>query len=287
MKMYRKIVGVAFVLIGFAGLALSAAGAFMSRQIIDDLGGAAENALALISESLDTVDDTLILTKQTVGEVTEGLDTVGLAAVNLSDTINDTQPILEQVTQVAARDVPDSLETVQAAIPNVAQAAGAIDDTLKILNAFQVERSIFGVPIQFDLGIDYDPESPLSETVLELGQGLEELPVGLRALEDDLSTANESFLTIGDNVQTIAEDLERVNSSVSELEPLIDEYIRLAAESAELTRQTQAALSQQLQTAKLVTTLLFVWLGLSQLVPFYLSWELLGSHERRSAESSE
>jgi methyl-accepting chemotaxis protein len=285
--MYRKIVGVAFVLIGFAGLALSAAGAFMSRQIIDELGGAAENALALISESLDTVDDTLILTKQTIGEVAEGLDTVGLAAVNLSDTINDTQPILEQVTQVAARDVPNSLETVQAAIPNVAQAAGAIDDTLKILNAFQVERSIFGVPIQFDLGIDYDPESPLSETVLELGQGLEELPAGLRALEDDLSSANESFLAIGDNVQTIAEDLERVNSSVSELEPLIDEYIRLAAESADLTRQTQAALSRQLQTAKLVTTLLFVWLGLSQLVPFYLSWELLGNRERRSAESSE
>lgn len=285
--MLRKILVVAFVLVGLSGLALSVAGTLVSGQIIDDFGEAAENALLLSSQSLDTVHDTLVLTRQTLAEVTEGLDTVSVAAVNLSDTIDDTQPLLGQVTQVAARDVPDSLEALQTAIPDVAQAAGAIDDTLTILNAFQVERSIFGVPIQFDLGIDYDPESPLNETVLELGQSLDGMPAGLRALEGDLSTASDSLVVIGDNVLAIAEDLEGLNSSVRELEPLVDEYIRLATDTADLVRQTRVALSQQLQTAKLITTLLFVWLGLSQLIPFYLSWELLGSHERRSAESSE
>lgn len=285
--MPRKIIGVAFVLIGLSGLALSVVGTLVSRQIIDDFGEAAENTLLLSGQSLETINDTLVLTKQTLAEVTEGLDTVGVAAVNLSATIDDTQPILEQVTQVAARDVPDSLDAVQKAIPDVAQAAGAIDDTLSILSAFQVERSIFGVPIQFDLGIDYDPESPLNETVLELGQSLEGMPAGLRALEDDLATANNSLVVIGDNVLTIAEDLEGLNASVSELEPLVDEYIKLATETADLIRQTRVALSQQLQTAKLIATLLFVWLGLNQLVPFYLSWELLSNPKKRRNEAQD
>jgi methyl-accepting chemotaxis protein len=282
--MLRKIVGVALVIIGLLGLALSLAGTVISRQIIEDFGNAADNALLLTGQSLDTVNDTLTLTKQTLGEVTAGLDTVGEAAVNLSSTLDDTQPILEQVTQVAARDVPDGLDAVQTAIPDVAQAAGAIDDTLSILNAFQVERSIFGVPIQFDLGIDYDPESPLDETVLELGQSLQGMPAGLRALEDDLTIANESLFVIGDNVLAIAEDLDRLNASVGELEPLIDEYLRLAAETADLINQTRESLTQQLQTAKLIATLLFVWLGLSQIVPFYLSWELLGNDKNRGNE---
>jgi methyl-accepting chemotaxis protein len=282
--MLRKIVGVALVIIGLLGLALSLAGTVISRQIIEDFGNAADNALLLTGQSLDTVNDTLTLTKQTLGEVTAGLDTVGEAAVNLSSTLDDTQPILEQVTQVAARDVPDGLDAVQTAIPDVAQAAGAIDDTLSILNAFQVERSIFGVPIQFDLGIDYDPESPLDETVLELGQSLEGMPAGLRALEDDLTIANESLFVIGDNVLAIAEDLDRLNASVGELEPLIDEYLRLASETADLINQTRESLTQQLQTAKLIATLLFVWLGLSQIVPFYLSWELLGNDKNRGNE---
>lgn len=280
--MGRKIIGVLFLVVGISGLALSIAGTFISRQIIDDLGDAAGNALMLTGESLETINDTLILTKQTLGDVSSGLDTVGVAAVNLSNAVDDTQPIMEQVTQVAARDVPESLESVQGAIPDIAQAAGAIDDTLRILNAFQVERSIFGVPIQFDLGIDYDPEAPLSETVLELGQSLDGMPMGLRALEDDLNSANESMLVIGDNVLTIANDLERLNASVSELEPLVDEYIRLATETADLIRQTRASLDQQLQTAKLIATLLFVWLGLSQIVPFYLASDLLrGTNDER------
>ena len=273
--MGRNIIGVFFLVVGISGLALSVAGTLISRQIINDFGKAAENALLLTGESLETINDTLILTKQTLGDVSSGLDTVGVAAVSLSNAVDDTQPIMEQVTQVAARDVPDSLESVQGAIPDIAEAAGAIDDTLRILNAFQVERSIFGVPIQFDLGIDYDPEAPLSETVLELGQSLDGMPMGLRALEDDLNSANESMLVIADNVLTIAGDLERLNASVSELEPLVDEYIGLATETTDLIRQTRASLNQQLQTAKLISTLLFVWLGLSQIVPFYLASDLL------------
>jgi hypothetical protein len=283
--MQRKILGIFFVLLGLSGLVLSVIGTFASRQIIDDFGEVAGNALLLSSQSIDAVNDTLVVTKQTLADVTEGLDTVGDAAVNLSNTMDDTGPLLDQVTQVAARDVPDGLEAVQSAIPDVAQAAGAIDDALSILNAFQVERSIFGVPIQFDLGIDYDPEMPLDETVLELGQSLEGMPSNLRALESDLSSAGDSLVLIGGNVLTIAEDLDRLNATVGELEPLVDEYIRLATETAELIRQTEMELSQQLQTAKLIATLFFVWLGFSQLVPLYLSWDLLGNSENRDTET--
>ena len=280
--MPRRIVGIAMLFIGFSGLALAVFGVLLSRQAIENISSGIENALQLTSESLITVNETLLLTKSTLSQVEEALDTVGITALAVSSTLHDTEPLLEQITQVAARDVPDSLEALQVGLPDVAEAAGAIDDTLALLSTFQFERSVFGIPLSFDLGVDYDPSTPLDATVLELGQGLEGVPDNLRALENDLSTANENLTTIGDNVETIAIDLERINQSLAEFSPLVDDYIGLVAATNDLINQTRTDLTKQLETAELIATILFIWIGVSQIVPLYLGWELLVGNKRES-----
>lgn len=280
--MPRRIIGIAMLFIGIAGIALAIFGVLLSRQAIENISSGLENALQLTSESLTTVNNTLLLTKNTLGQVEEALDTVGITALSVSSTLHDTEPLFEQVTQVAARDVPESLETLQSGLPNVAEAAGAIDDALKLLSTFQFERSVFGIPLSFDLGVDYEPDAPLDATVLQLNQGLEGVPDNLRALESDLAIANQNLTTIGDNVQTIAVDLERINQSLAEFSPLVDDYIGLVATTNDLVNETREDLAIQLETAEIVATILFVWIGLSQIVPLYLAWELISNRQRES-----
>jgi hypothetical protein len=272
--MVRKLAGIFFLLIGIAGLAVSVAGVYLGRQAIDDFGAAVDTALSRSLVTLDTAADTLILTKSTFDRVNSGLSTVGVTADNVAQTLIDTQPMLDNISTVVATDVPNSLDAIQDSLPAVAEAAGTIDDTLRALSAFEVSREVFGIPIAFDLGIEYDPEVSLDEGVLSIGESIDGMPDSLRAMQPNLDLANDNLAAISTNINDIAADLEVIGDNVEEIEPLIDEYIMLIADVEQLMNQTQAKLDSQLEMAKIVLTLLFVWLGVNQVVPIYLSIDI-------------
>lgn len=271
----RRIIGAAMLLIGVTGIALSIVGTILSRQLVDDIGAGMETSLTLTAQSLETVEDTLILTRVMIGQVNDGIYTVEETAITLGRTLSETEPLLTQVIQVAARDIPNSLEAVEEALPNVVEVAGSIDSTLRLLSALQVERRILGVPLRFDLGIHYEPTVPFDESVALVGDSLEGMPEQLRSLEDSLETANSNLAGISDNVYALANDLETINQSVAQILPLLDEYQRLIVETGDIVRQTRANIQNQVASAKLILTIIFVWAGLTQAAPIYLGNELL------------
>lgn len=287
--MFRKVIGVLLLVIGLLGLAFSVVGVIMGQQAVDEIGTVLDNALDRTQDSLDTAADTLVLTKTTFDQVNSGLSTVGETADSVAQTLQDTKPMLDRVADVAAGDIPDGLEAIQEAIPGVAEAAGTIDDTLRTLSAFEVERTIFGIPISFDLGINYDPEVSLDDSVVGIGQSLDGMPDSLRALRTDLDIAGDNLVAISTFVGEIAADLETLGGSVKQIEPLIDDYIQLVADVQQLIEKTQERLNTQLETAKLIVLLLFVWIGINQIIPLYLSWDIFtrnGGKDDQQTDSS-
>jgi methyl-accepting chemotaxis protein len=284
----KRVLGIIFIVIAIVGVLLSIGGIIASQRAIEGIGDGLDQTLQLTADTLDNVQATLLLTKTTIDQVSDSLDTVGQTALNVSTTLSSTQPLLAQVTQVATGEIPDSLDSVQTAIPNVAEAAGAIDETLRILNSFKVDRKIFGIPIDFDLGINYQPEEPLDETVLVLGSSLDGIPDELRSMESNLEIANQNLAVIGQNLEVISGDMDQINATVAEIDPLLDEYIRLTAETSDLLRLTQSQIDSQLQLAQLAIMGLFIWLGINQIVPFYLGLALLkGEGSKQAPESKE
>jgi methyl-accepting chemotaxis protein len=259
----------------------------MGRRVLDEIGSSLETALSRTVDSLDTASDTLILTKSTFDQVTTGLETVANTADDVAQSILDTQPLLDSITGVVSGDIPDSLEAIEGAIPGVADAAGTIDDTLRTLSDFAVEREIFGIPISFDLGINYDPEIDLDDSVMQIGQSLEGMPESLRAIRTDLDVANNNLETISSSVGAIAADLDALGTNVEQIEPLVDDYIQLVSDIRQLAVESQERLDAQLETAKLIVTLLFVWIGINQLIPLYLSWDIFTGDSGSQEESSE
>jgi hypothetical protein len=283
--MLRRILGVVMLLIGVSGVILSVVGVIIGRRIIDTVGGGLDDTLQLTTQSLDTVEDTLLLAKSTMGEVNAGLGTVHTTAVDLGQTINATRPLLDQIAEVASEDVPTSIEAVQTSLPAMIQVAAAIDDTLTTLNSFGVNQTILGVPIQFDLGVNYDPEVPFDESVSVIGASLDGLPARLRSLRIYINVADNNLETISGDIFTISEDLSHINSRLTETGPLLDDYIRIVTEANDNARRARTTIQQQLSTAKLMVTVVMIWVGLIQIAPLYLGWELLSG--RRQAEIKE
>jgi len=272
---FRRMLGFVILLIGLLGLALSIAGAIHSRRLIDHAGRELEKSLALTSQSLGTVHETLRLAQTAASQANDGLDTVEHTVIDLSHTISQTRPLLDEVAQVVSQDVPDSLETLETTVPDIAQAAAIVDDTLRTLSDLRFEQTIFGFSINFDLGIEYAPQVSLEASMNQLGDSLEGIAPRLRGMEVHIETTDGNLETISQDMMAISKDLEVINSSVAQVVPLLDDYVQLVTEANDVIEQTRANLSQQLDTAKQVTTGLMVWLGLTQVAPLYLAGELI------------
>ncbi len=273
--MIRRLVGLIIIIIGLGGIMLSVIGLRAAPRTIDTIGDSLEANLVLVSESLDTVQETLLLAQSTISEVTGGLDTVESSAVHLGLTLDQTRPLLDQVSTIASDEVPQSLDAIQATMPDLVQVAAAIDDTLTVLNSFRVDQQILGIPIKFDLGIDYDPAVPFDESVSQIGRSFETLPGQLRDLDEYVVVANDNLALISEDVLVISGDLDGVNGRIAELDPLLEDYLRIVVELNDSTRQTRQIILGELTTLKRITTIALAWVALSQLAPLYLGLELL------------
>ena len=114
----RRILGALILLIALLGVALSAAGTVYSHRIIDGMGRNLDTSLDLASHSLYTARDTLLLAKTALGQVNDGLETIESTAMDISQTISQTRPLLSEMAQIVSHDVPDGVEAFQGRLLN-------------------------------------------------------------------------------------------------------------------------------------------------------------------------
>lgn len=276
----RRILGAIMMIVALLIIGLSIFGAFQVGDALANLSTSIANTLRFTSESLATANETVTLTQDTIREVGVGLDTASDATANLSGAIGDSVPFLDSVNTLITQDLPANLSAIQGALPNIIQVAGVIDQTLSTLSSIGFDRTIdlpFGqsIPLQWDLGIDYDPEVPFDATIRTFETTLSGLPESLSELEDDLTTTTDNLVVLSDNLVTISDDLDTINQSVANLIPLLDQYTVLISDLQASISSAEQRIPAQLETVRLGVIAGLVLLALSQLTGLYLGWELL------------
>lgn len=279
--MIRRILGLIMLLFGIAGIGVSYYGAKYGTGVIDAAASGVDASLQLLIDSLDTVEETLTLAKSTVADVNNGLETVEDTAVHLSESLDETQPLLTEIGAIASQDVPDSLESIQGALPSVVQVAGVVDETLTTLNNFKIDRRILGIEIKYDLGIDYDPPVPFDDSLEQIGSSLEPLPGRLRQLQTHVDVTSSNLETISRDVALLAADLNQINSRVAEVGPQLDGYLVLITQVGDRARQVRSSIQSQVDDARMMVTVLMAWPGLTQAAPLILGWEMVNGRRLR------
>lgn len=273
--MLKRLIGLIIILVALLGAAIGG-GLFMyGEQTIDNITREIATVIDLTDRTLENSRTGLVTTQASLAEVNTSLNTVEDTTRNLSRTVGDTQPLLIELNLLLTEEVPNSLDAVQQTLPNLISVAGTIDNTLLALSSFGFEQSFFGIPLAFDLGIEYDPEGRFDESVAELGASIETIPGQLRSLEDDLTTTTNNLDDLSGNLSTLADDLSNINESIAEFDAVLGGYILIIDDfQAELAR-LDAALPAQLELLKTGLLIVAIYVGLTQLAPLYLGFELL------------
>lgn len=278
--MLKRLLGLIITLTGIAGILISVAIYQYGQGVVDSAAVQAIETLDLVNTTLSTTNDTLIVAKDSINEVSNTLNTVSDTAVTLSQTVSETEPLLDQIGTIATEQVPDSLEAVEATIPNIASVAGTIDNTLTILSTFGFERDLdYGLvdlgEINFDLGIDYNPAVRFDESIEELGASIEGLPQQLRSLDIYLNVTQDNLDTISTDIIRLSSDIAAVDESLSATPELLDEYIVTVTTVQDNLRRTKTQIEQQTETAKTMLLGIAIWFGLIHLTPLYLGFEMM------------
>ena len=297
MSIFRRLIGFLMILVGIVGLIITGATAFFAGQAIDAVAAGLNSTVDLLDNTVGTTTASLENVKATLSETTATLTTVSSATGNMATTLFDTQPLLEQVTTMTTDTVPNSLDAVNAAIPNLAGIAATIDTTLTQLSNLQIARTIeagpFSVPLNFDLGIDYAPREPFDDAVLTVGDSLIPVPDQLRMLESNLNTTVENLGNIGSDIEALSGNISGINRTVEQYIPLLDQYIALLDQITGSLESARTQLNANLGTAKWLIVGLSVWFALYQIMPIYIGYRMLsdqvveGSIEERLEEERE
>jgi ABC-type transporter Mla subunit MlaD len=265
---------------GIIGLGLAVAGVYFGRQAVDQIGVGVNNALTLTLDSLATVEDSFALTKTAVDQAATAIATVEQTTAGLSQTIGDTQPLVNQLSLVASSEVPNSVEAIQVSLNTSADLARQVDNTLRTLQDFQFARAVplplgQSFDISFDLGIDYDPDTALDQSLVGIADSLSGVSTGLRDLEPIFTVNAANLGMMSDNVQLIANDIAAINEVIADINPLLDQYVNTIVQIENSIAQVQSNLDSYLQIGKNVLTALMIWLAILHLGPLFMGWELI------------
>ena len=276
----RRILGLIILLTALVIFGAGLYAAYTVGDALAEVGAGIRNNLALASQSLDTARNTLALSRDTFSDVNGGLGSAIAATANASLTVRDSRPLIDNVGVVVTQEVPEAVEGIQNALPNMIEVAGGIDSTLRTLSSIGIDRTInlpFGgsIPLQFDLGIDYAPAVPFDNTLRGFQASLDGLPESMRGLETDLQTTSANLDALATDLQAASDNLAIINSRVGEVLPLVDQYLALADQAGAAIDRVDANIDAQLDVLRLGAVAVLVLLALSQLAPLYLGWELL------------
>ncbi len=289
--MFRRILGIIILLSTLVVLAALLATAFYIGPALDSVGEGLDDALTLSVESMETVSATLEQTQSTLVSVNDSLDTAAETTANLSKTVEDTIPLLDQVSVVVTDQLPENIEAIQTAVPNIAAVATVVDEALTRLSEFEINQTIpipFNpIEFQYDLGIEYEPEVPFGDSMETLGTSLEGLPEELRSLQSQLEVSAANLDTLSDDLLTASGDVAAINTELAKFIPLLDQYLVLLDQVIVAIGQLQVQIAANLSTIKTVATILPIALALTQLAPLVVGWDLVTARGEKKDDENE
>lgn len=193
---------------------LLGAAAALATAVIAWVGaGVAEATLALAPGS-EEADEFLASTEMTIEEARRVLDAVATVSDNLAGSSEQAIDSFEALADLTEREIPAALGAVEQAIPALIDTAAVIDTTMSALAR---------------LGIPYDPEVPLVDSLVEFQAALAGLPAtvqeqgaALREMIPDLRTATDQVALIPGHIQEMESSLGDAQAALSRYRDSLD-----------------------------------------------------------------
>lgn len=287
MTFLRRLLGTFVMIAGMIGLLLSLAGIagiWMARPILTT---SLNTALTTLTTSVDTSKNALVATDQALTAGITSVDALSQMLSATATTVEDTQPVIDQLNSVMGETLPATLKTATDSIDTASEAALSLEGAIKSFDTLRTILSaapLVGALIPATDG--YNPEKPLADSLGELSKSLQEMPATFEDISANVDKADDNLEQIKGNLNTMSENVTLISSSLSDYKTMIGESEKSMDNLKTMLTSLQDKLGTIINTATLVLGLFFLWLLAAQVVIFSQGYELFhGTAGRMEAKA--
>jgi hypothetical protein len=257
--------GAVWMSAGAIGVVLGVATALFGFSFISSSTAAATESIDLGVEVLATVGDTAAVLDRTFGDVADSLRSVQRTVTDGAVTLTQIAKVTGDLGDLVSSEVPDGIEAVRSTMPGLISTAGLVDGTMRALSF---------------VGVDYDPEVPLDESLARLDEELATIPQQLRSLQPVLEGAADGLSAFGGDILVIGDDLAGIRARLTESESLLDEYT-VAADRAEALLETlRGDLARLGRIGQWIVLVLGLAIAATQSLPIVVGWQVWSAGSR-------
>lgn len=195
-----------------------------------------------VSELLDASSGALQGASNTLEDTSGGLATTQL-------TLANSQPLLDSVSDLLGSQAPETIRETRRALLGAQEGARAMDRVLR------------GLAL---LGLNYNPEVPLDESLAQTADSLEPLPGALIQVQNDIDIVQIDLKFLESDMGQVSDDLENLSDSLAPLAEKLETQSDSLKETADTVSGIGNGLRNRLLAAALIGSLIAVWVAIGQ-----------------------
>ena len=258
----RKLLGVLLMLGAAIGIVFSIIGIFEIWQVRPVL-------IQAVNDNLTLLDDTLIATQNgltAMGQLvqTTSADVTSLQTTTQALALHDTNPMLDSLTSLAAKDLPVAVSATQTSLAAAQNSAQLIDTVLSALTSIPL------LPVS-----QYQPEVPLHTSLARISTSLDSIPASLATIQTSLTAGKTNLGVVEGELTKISATIKGIGDNLGGAQKSIDQYKIVTGKLKDRVEAARLAASDLLTTIAWILSLVLGWLLVSQLGLGVQGWDLM------------
>ena len=266
MKSISKLIGITVIIAAIAGLVISIGGIVAVWMVREPLGAGLTNTFDLYESTLKATSDGLTVADQSLSKAVDSVTALENTIRTSGKAVQDSVPLVDTLSILMGKDLPDAILATQSALNSAQSSAKSVESTLTLLTAFPF------LPID-----PYQPEVPLTDALGEVSTSLDPIPQSFASMEDSLKTSQGNLKMLSAQVTVIANNVGELKTSLADAQKVLTQYQTVLATLGQQINAALASLPRLMNIMAWLLTVIFVWLGLTQVGLLYQGFEMVGA----------
>jgi methyl-accepting chemotaxis protein len=173
----------------------------------------------IIITIVDSIDQILINTEgglvvldSALESAIGNLDTISISLTNLNTTVDSISDSLNSSADLIGGDLRLTIIDTQTALTSAAASAGLVDNTLRFIAA---------IPL---LGADYRPEVPLSVSLEQVSESLDDIPDAFLEIEQYIRETDDGMVSLKADISELASEIDEYEQDLIDAKTILSDY---------------------------------------------------------------
>lgn len=265
--MFKRIIGILLVILALVSLVLTSGSVYAVWSYRTVAADSVTRGLTLLDETLGTTTEAFETVDASLGAANASVTSAKSTFNTLASTVSSSSPTLDSLADFLGEGLPDTLATTQDTLKSAAGSAQLIDSVLTTMSGIRL------------LGIEYDPQQSLSESLDGISASLDTLPESMRALGNNLGNTSSTLPTLAQSLQQFGGSLDQINTSLGSAQQVMAAYKDLVARYQGAIHSVNAFIPTIVSVGPIIFTFFAFWLAVVQAFTLMKGWQWLRGHK--------